>query len=397
MTLEKRGEASGCSGAGIRPVVGQLAFRYPRMKILEVGAGTGSATRMVLDQIVRDYHSYTYTDISAAFFEDAQEAFAVHGDRIIYKVLDLEKDPFEQGFAEHGYDLVIGSNCLHATHRLKQTMTNVRRLLKPGGRFAIFETTDPEHISSCFTFGVFEGWWLGEADGRPFGPLIARGDWERLLQSTGFSGFEAISSDADTQHLGMSVFTARAVDDQILRWERPLAVPAQAQYHHLILLGGATAASESLLSAVRVLVGPYFASITVAPTLDAFVTTPQTSLAVVSSLSDIDSPCLQGLTTDRLRGLQEVIAATGTLLWVAPDSTIADPYLRMSKGLLRSLAFENPHAQFQHLAVRDPGAVSADLVATILMRLVHTNFDSDYSLSTYTENTEWELVFEGES
>lgn len=95
MTLEKRGEASGCSGAGIRPVVGQLAFRYPRMKILEVGAGTGSATRMVLDQIVRDYHSYTYTDISAAFFEDAQEAFAVHGDRIIYKVLDLEKDPFE--------------------------------------------------------------------------------------------------------------------------------------------------------------------------------------------------------------------------------------------------------------------------------------------------------------
>lgn len=38
-------------------VVSQIVFRYPRMKILEIGAGTGSATRATLARIGRSYQS----------------------------------------------------------------------------------------------------------------------------------------------------------------------------------------------------------------------------------------------------------------------------------------------------------------------------------------------------
>ena len=82
----------------LRQVVEQITFRYPHMKILEIGGGTGSATQSTLGHIDRSFSSYTFTDISPAFFEDAQSSFAEHSDRFIYRVLDIEKDPKQQGF-----------------------------------------------------------------------------------------------------------------------------------------------------------------------------------------------------------------------------------------------------------------------------------------------------------
>ncbi|RAL07361.1 ketoacyl-synt-domain-containing protein [Aspergillus homomorphus CBS 101889] len=375
-------------------LVEQLAFRHPRMKILEVGAGTGSATRQVLKRIKRAYHSYTFTDISAAFFQDAEEAFAAHQDRFEYKVMDLERDPTEQGFAEHQYDLVIACNVLHATRSLGQTMTNVRRTLKPGGRVVILETTNPDMIAYHFIFGGFQGWWLGELDDRSCGPMLSCERWDDLLKATGFAGIETISPFEEGQLFGQSVFTARAVDDQIQQIEAPLAVQARGQHRDLILLGGATAATDKLVTAVRHTLSPFFARITQASSIETSMLPTNASLAVVLVLSDLDAPCLQGISVDRLRRLQAVLEVTGKLLWVSMGNVNEEPYLRMSKGLLRTLSLEKPHAQIQYLNVRDPTDLSPDLLATTLMRLVHTNMESDFSLAQATENPEWELLLE---
>ena len=48
-------------------------------------------------------------------------------------LLDIERDPAEQGFELGGYDIVIAANVLHATADMHQTMTHVGRLLAPGG------------------------------------------------------------------------------------------------------------------------------------------------------------------------------------------------------------------------------------------------------------------------
>jgi hypothetical protein len=92
------------------------SHRKPNLKILEIGAGTGGTTNTILQRIsprspyyVRGYHSYTYTDVSPGFFGSAKERFKVY-ESIEYKVLDITRDPMDQGFEEKAYDLIIASN-----------------------------------------------------------------------------------------------------------------------------------------------------------------------------------------------------------------------------------------------------------------------------------------------
>ena len=49
----------------------QVAHRYPRMHILEIGGGTGGATKAIFRQLGNMFSSYTFTDISSVFLEDA--------------------------------------------------------------------------------------------------------------------------------------------------------------------------------------------------------------------------------------------------------------------------------------------------------------------------------------
>jgi len=91
-----------------------LSHNKPTMRILEIGAGTGGATSALLGNLVssygeRMYATYTYTDISAGFFVAAKERFKDYSN-IEYAVLDITKDPIEQGFEAESYDLVLAAN-----------------------------------------------------------------------------------------------------------------------------------------------------------------------------------------------------------------------------------------------------------------------------------------------
>ena len=143
-----------------------LAHKVPRPKVLEIGAGTGGCTTAILQALVEAgtaevpaLESYDFTDVSAGFFEAAREKYAAWGDRITYKVFDVEVDPIPQGFEEGTYDLIVACRVLHATTRMSSTMKNVRRLLKPGGKLLLVEDTR-DALDTQLIFGVLPGWWL---------------------------------------------------------------------------------------------------------------------------------------------------------------------------------------------------------------------------------------------
>ncbi|KAI9374460.1 Choline/Carnitine o-acyltransferase-domain-containing protein [Aspergillus egyptiacus] len=175
-----------------------LAYKNPHMKILEVGAGTGGATSVVLDTLThgedRMFRSYDFTDISSGFFEKAGQRFTAHKDRMQFRRLNIEQDPMQQGFEEGTYDLVIAANVLHATSSMEQTVTNTRRLLKPGGRLLLLELTQPTAYHGL-VFGTLPGWWQGVDDGRPDSPLLTTSQWNTILTRASFSGLDVAIPD----------------------------------------------------------------------------------------------------------------------------------------------------------------------------------------------------------
>ncbi|KAM0256626.1 hypothetical protein ACHAPA_012084 [Fusarium lateritium] len=106
-----------------------LGHKKPAMRVLEIGAGTGGTTATILpalrsDQGERMYSTYVYSEISAGFFMGAKERFRDF-QAIEYSVLDITQDPISQGFEEGSFDLIVSSNCLHATPDLAKTLSNV--------------------------------------------------------------------------------------------------------------------------------------------------------------------------------------------------------------------------------------------------------------------------------
>ena len=101
------------------------------VRILEIGAGTGSTTSYVLPKLPTDRTDYVFTDISRAFTSKAREKFREYA-FVRYEVLNIEEDPRGQGFSPNQFDLILAANVLHATKDLRQTLQHVRQLLVPG-------------------------------------------------------------------------------------------------------------------------------------------------------------------------------------------------------------------------------------------------------------------------
>lgn len=118
----------------------------PRLRILEVGAGTGATALHILKalkgQIGRPlYSSYTFTDISAGFFPAAKERLADFSN-VDFKVFDISKSPTDQDFELDSYDLIIATNVIHAAPVLQESLLNLQPLLRKDGLVLITEPYD---------------------------------------------------------------------------------------------------------------------------------------------------------------------------------------------------------------------------------------------------------------
>ena len=201
--------ANGLLADAVRTLVAELP-ESRRLRVLEVGAGTGSATASVLPELPSGWFGYTYTDISAGFFAEAEERFGDGGGSIDYRPLDIEKDPIAQGFDSHGYDLVIASNVLHATRYLSETLAHCRALLAPAGQLVALENLRGLGWMDL-TFGQLDGWWRFADDFRPDHALMSPMLWRQALGDAGFEEAEVLGPDesAPPEMLDKGVIVAR--------------------------------------------------------------------------------------------------------------------------------------------------------------------------------------------
>jgi acyl transferase domain-containing protein/SAM-dependent methyltransferase/acyl carrier protein len=160
------------------------------IRVLEIGAGTGSTTSFVLPLLGKQV-DYTFTDISPLFLAQAAERFGEYP-LLRTATLDIERDPVVQGFEAASYDIVIAANVLHATEDMAQTMIHVSRLLAPDGKLFVVEGVRSEPWVDL-TFGLTEGFWrFSDLARRRTSPLLEPDAWQLLLAETGFSNITVV-------------------------------------------------------------------------------------------------------------------------------------------------------------------------------------------------------------
>ncbi|MCS6806446.1 MAG: SDR family NAD(P)-dependent oxidoreductase [Blastocatellia bacterium] len=179
-----------------------------RVRILEIGAGTAGMTSYILPALPPDQVEYVLSDISPVFLHKAEDKFQSYP-FLSARLLDIEKDPTEQGFTPHSFDFIIASDVLHATQDLRVSLQHVKQLLAPGGLFICLEVDIPVRWADL-VFGLMEGWWrFTDTDLRPSYALLTRQRWIALFEEMGFSDPFAISDTDGVTETGQVVLFAR--------------------------------------------------------------------------------------------------------------------------------------------------------------------------------------------
>ncbi|KAL8989312.1 MAG: hypothetical protein Q9177_001774, partial [Variospora cf. flavescens] len=329
-------EADAATAHGSRALarfVCHLSDIKPDLRVLEIGAGTASSTLPVLEELSRGaeelpaFFSYTFTDISAGFFENARAKLAKWIQGITFKKLDISQDPVQQGFAAEHYDVVIASNVLHATPNIVATLDHVRTLLKPNGKLLLLEAT--RHQNSALPFSLLPGWWLSEDEYRDHGegPLLSEEGWHRVLSARGFSGVDAAMTDypGTPEHAMIVICSTR------------IGIHEDSQDAGSITICGLIMDDEEEEFAQIV-------SDQVAERLGC--PTSVKPVAEIDATDDpfcifIDSPrhsVLDNLSSENFEILRKTLLETKGLLWVIPENS--PPDAKSITGLLRTVRRE---------------------------------------------------------
>lgn len=376
----------------------------PGLRVLEVGAGTGGMTQQTIPAFLdleritgtTTVSEYTYTDLSPGFFEKASERFSFFGSRMVFKKLDLEHNPQEQGFTPATYDLVLAGSVLHATSDLAKALENIRQLVKRGGYLVLLEIVNPQISTGNVGFGVLPGWWLSSEEWRSRSPLITEGQWDNLLRGTGFSGNHVVLRDYQSEacHIS-SIIVSKAVENATI----PPAIVSSATGSiprpvYLVYPGSQN--QRSLAKKLTELHGSATDTIlwsSFKPDDDPLPTELGPGVVLVSLLES-DMPFLSRLSKDDFRILQKIIRGTKNLLWVASTSIEQQdaPFYSIMDGFLRSIRSEADEKKIVTLS-EDSGGAASDLdvfaghIATVLVQSFYSTVSGRQSPPSEVEYT----------
>ncbi|KAK7714826.1 putative PKS-like protein biosynthetic cluster [Diaporthe eres] len=281
-----------------------VAHKNSDLKILEVGAGTGSTTTAVLDVLSQPslqaprFSHYDFTDISPSFFADAQDRYSAHSGRMGFKVFDVERDPEEQGFEPGSYDVVIAAATASATEKTRTS-----------------------------------------------GPLLTEPEWNEALLRADFDGLHvSLQDDAEGNHVNsLLVSHARHPSDSTSKRTDVSTVIVTGKKEHEGLAGRLQAHLRSRSKGL--------CDIIHADKLSKAGTAYDQCIC----LMELGNPIMAHLDETRFEALRRVTIVATQIIWVTEGCGVGaqNPEASIVAGFAKVLERERPGLSFVHLNVQD--------------------------------------------
>ncbi len=123
-----------------QPWVFDLLGLVSGMRVLECGCGPGWLWRENVDRIPPNCH-ISLTDLSPGMVAEAEVALAGSGHRFDFQQANIQA----LDFAGETFDVVVANHMLYHVPDLPQALSEIRRVLKPDGRF-IAATNGNNHM-----------------------------------------------------------------------------------------------------------------------------------------------------------------------------------------------------------------------------------------------------------
>ena len=186
---------------GAAAVADRLCSR-PSLRVLEIGAGTGSATEILLRllgerELLPRLERYVVTEPNAYFRRCSQRKLAPQHPNLPleWTTLDLDLPWSAQGIAPEEFDLVYAVNVMHISKNLLFSLNEARSALAAGGWLIIGECVRPynnQPIYPEFMFQILDSFSNVETDPefRPNPGFLTAEQWRRAFLRAGFTRTE---------------------------------------------------------------------------------------------------------------------------------------------------------------------------------------------------------------
>lgn len=384
----------------LEKLIARYAVLQPGTQVLEIGGRSGAITIRVLEAFAAKNEEgesgtllgqYHFTNAVADQFELVKERCAPWTDLMSFKTLDVLEDPLAQGFVEGSYDLiVVGPGALlgattiaSPAHELDKALINVRRLLKPGGKVALVETTH-DRLDTHLLFGGLPHWWTSNStsdSGKPVG-FIER--WNAAFNAAGLgeTEIEIIDSD-DEQSRASSVLFATALA------QSPHSYPAFISIVHTDEASPAQKWLDHMESVVAKETG---ATVTV-ERLSEVHADPQ---VVYIFTPEMMTPFLDTMGEAEFEKLKALMVQGQGILWLSRSSTVdsVHPIYAQAQGLLRAAKQEDTTKRYVSLdfeataGLEDPDTPWLPNTIPHIVHVLKQSFDAKISLT----DIEWEYA-----
>ncbi|KAF2973192.1 hypothetical protein GQX73_g454 [Xylaria multiplex] len=363
--------------------VALYAHKHPNIRILEVGAGTGSATNEILpalngESIWRQYSEYRFTDTTPSFLADGEERFSSFGG-MTFGTFDMEKSGESQGY-QQDWDVVVASNVIHATSDIQNTLLNVRNVLKPGGKMILLELTQSQ-LSAGLVLGTFSDFWKADHDPsypRYDGPFLSKSLWQDVLPASGFTGLDFYLDDYAGGNVSATVICATAAEPVA---NIPRSLTSQDQQGIAMVYRSLPAPFMQPMASYITQFSGIHASLL--PLEDVGISDHRRFIFLLET----QTPFFLDMTTQEWENFQLALSRSASSLWLTTGDLMVgnEPLYAMISGLARGFKTENNSLRFSILDLDqnpDPSDTKLfQLVGDLESRVAETtrmNDDSEF-------------------